>query len=88
MLPLLWPFACLLSVKLHVFKDALVISDSLFGVMPIPYKDIQSMLYYNGVSSVAGGVVGLGRSGGRRKLRVEGIVGKSGGGGGVCMQEL
>ena len=56
-------------VKLHIFKDALAISEPQFGVMPIANKDIQSLLYYNGdgVSYVVGGGGGIGEAGMERK---------------------
>ena len=46
---------CVCAVKLHVYKDFLVISEPVFGAVAIPNKDVQSQLYNNEVSSVQRG---------------------------------
>eukprot|EP00731_Ephydatia_muelleri_P031679 Em0023g186a len=38
---------CPICVKLHVYKDFLVISEPVFGAVSIPNKDMQSQLYNN-----------------------------------------
>lgn len=37
---------CPISVKLHVYKDSLVISEPVFGVVPIPNKEVESLQHY------------------------------------------